>query len=93
MTKYRSRWQEIELVEVERETESCVWINGRKNSKATSYECYHDTAEQAKQHIIAEAQKEVDAAKNALKYKEDKLEKARNAKMPNDKSSEPGAKI
>lgn len=32
MTKYRSRWQEIELVEVERETESCVWINGRKSS-------------------------------------------------------------
>lgn len=83
MTKYRSRWQEIEAVEVERETESCVWINGRKNNKRTDYECYHDTPEHAKAWIISQAQKEVAAAERQLRCAQEKLSKAQNAKLPN----------
>jgi hypothetical protein len=73
-------------VEIERETESCVWINGRKNNKTSSYECYHDTPEQAKQWIINRAQTELDAVKCQLQYAEEKLAKAHNVKMPNEKS-------
>jgi hypothetical protein len=52
-------------------------------NKVTRYECYHDTPEQAKAWIIAEAQKEVESAQRKLDYANKKLEAARNAKLPN----------
>lgn len=59
MKKYRcrieSRWDrdpEIKEVEVERETQSSVWINGRVERKMTEYYYYFDTWEDAYQALL-----------------------------------------
>ena len=80
MKKYRSKLlgQEIDQVEVERETESSVWICGRKHSKVTDYECFHDTFEEAKSKIITRCRMELDRTMRCLKLEEEKLAKAQN---------------
>lgn len=80
MTKYLSRWQEIIPVEVERETTDSIWINGRKCRKITQFECYHDTFDQAKGHIVLVAEKAVSAARRQLAFEEGKLERAKSVK-------------
>lgn len=63
ITKFKTsgiNFSKIDKVEVERETESSVWIGGRRRSKNTDYECYHDTWNDAKCHLIGLAQADVD---------------------------------
>lgn len=62
MIKYKTRKYQvgIEKVQVERETEKCVWIkmpssNIRKTLKRSDYESYFDTFEEAKQFYVDEA--------------------------------------
>ena len=81
MKKYRTRWQEIELVEIEKETESCVWIKGRKSLKRSTFESYHDTEYDAKGFIIGEAEDNLTAAERSVEYCKQKLEKAKAAKV------------
>lgn len=81
MNKYRTRWQEIELVKIEKETESCVWIRGRKSLKRSSYESYHDTEYDAKAFIVGEAEDNLAAAERSVECCKQKLEKAKAAKL------------
>jgi hypothetical protein len=72
--KYRTRglsFPGIDAIEVERETEHCVWINGRKSNKVGSWENYHDTWEQAHAFLLAEAQAALDIARNRLQQAQD----------------------
>jgi len=51
MIMYKTtRSPKIEKIEVEKTTESSVWINGRRRSRKSSYECYFDTKEDAISH-------------------------------------------
>lgn len=68
MTKYVSRFGKIEAVEVERETTGSVWRGGRRRAKATDYECYHDTFDLAKQHIVNKARTAFSRAEEQLEY-------------------------
>ena len=62
MKKYKTKilGYKIEMVEVERETKSTVWCeyewSGKKSirqeRKVTEYECYFDTWQEAKQHLL-----------------------------------------
>jgi len=59
MKKYKcrieSRWNrdpEIEEIEVERETESSVWINGKSQRKQTEYCYYFDSWEDAHESLL-----------------------------------------
>ena len=59
MKKYKARtsfrWNvkpEIEEVEVERETEHNVWINGRRHNKRSEYANYYDSFDLAKNALI-----------------------------------------
>ncbi len=79
-TKYLSRWQEIKKVEIERETEASVWVKGSKRAKSTSWERYHDTYEDARRHVINEAEKEVATARRELETAERKLATAKALK-------------
>lgn len=51
MKKYKAEahWRvKIELVECERETDSCVWMDGRRRNKKGEYENFFDTFDEAK---------------------------------------------
>ena len=77
MIKYvseRSSIPAITAIEVERETESSVWIHGRRNAKRSGYLNYFDTFEQAKDFLLSEAHKIIDAKKAALGNAEAYLE-------------------
>jgi hypothetical protein len=49
---YHDAYAKIEEVEVERESKSSVWINGRRNAKRSDYHNYFDTWLDAKQAIV-----------------------------------------
>jgi hypothetical protein len=57
---------EIKAVEVERETDSSVWINGHRMAKETGWDKYHDYWESAKAHLIVMAVFEVENAERKL---------------------------
>ena len=60
---------EIKRVEVEKETEHSVWINGRRSAKESRYGIYHDTYSEARHWIIKRAEAKA-------KYARENLEKA-----------------
>ena len=61
MVFYKITWDEdIKEVEVERETEKCVWINGYRFSKISEYECFFKTKSAAYQHLIARVDGSID---------------------------------
>lgn len=61
---YRRTWGvKIEQIEVERETEKFVWIDGRRNAKKSEYENYFDSFDDAKKFL--------------MDYADDRLRKAR----------------
>jgi hypothetical protein len=76
MEKYRTGgWGKnlIERVAVEKETESSVWINGRRNAKKTDYHSYFDTWDDAKRHLLTVAEKKVVGIRLNLERANDEL--------------------
>lgn len=49
----------VEPVEIERETEKNVWIGDRRRAKKSSYECYFPTRNEAYQHLIDKAERDI----------------------------------
>lgn len=81
MKKFLARtgsFASITEVEVQRETNGFVYVNGRRNNKLGSCESYHDTKELAKQHLIDLAQKTVDDSQRRLEWAISQLEKVKN---------------
>ena len=69
MLKYMAEhsWRdEIRVVEVEKETESSVWIGGRRRPKIAQSATFHDTWDEAHAHLIAIAEGEVMRHRRAL---------------------------
>jgi len=69
----------ITSVTIDKETASSVWVDGRKKSKRSGYENYHDSFAEAKAFLMAEcddkmrqAQSQYDNAK-AMKSKINEL--------------------
>jgi multidrug efflux pump subunit AcrA (membrane-fusion protein) len=56
----------ITQVEVERETDISVWINGHRNAKRSEWNNYYDTWEEAKAALQAKAQSQVDSLRLQL---------------------------
>jgi hypothetical protein len=53
--KYRTGFMlrnQIDAVEVDRETEKSVWIRGSRSDKITSYYCYFDTWAEAHEYLV-----------------------------------------
>ena len=63
----------ITPVEVERETESSVWVKGRRSKKRTDFENYYDTWEQARDAFIHHAERAISSEKALLARYEDSL--------------------
>jgi hypothetical protein len=63
----------IELVEIEKETEKSIWINGRVHRKTTSYEKYFDTWEEAKDYLMAQTESKISHLSAELEKQKSKL--------------------
>ena len=68
MIKYKTGgWQvKIKEVEVDKETEKCVWIRGRRNSKLSSYESYFDSFSDAKVFLINRKERRISKLQSSL---------------------------
>jgi hypothetical protein len=76
MKKYKTdscQWiisGKIEEVEVERETASSIWINGRRNSKVGDFYMYFDTWDDAHAFLKKRCDEKVAYAKNQVLVQE-----------------------
>lgn len=66
MIKYLTKFKTIERVEVERETDSSVWVNGRRNAKRGEYWNYWNTWDDAKAFLLKEAEDNLISARLRL---------------------------
>lgn len=91
MKKYKTSgsWKAaIEVVECERESDSCVWIRGgfskaeRRNNKRSSYENYFDSFQEAKDFLIAQGESQVKSARGRLEEANSYLGNAKGLKDP-----------
>lgn len=81
--KYKAFMGKIEEWEILRETaKQVVVVNGLgrevRESKNCDWHSYHDTYEEAKQHLVDKAQAEVDSAERMLKLKIKRLEEMKS---------------
>jgi len=81
--KYRTRWDEIEAVEVLRETDKMVFLPGRgrskeeREAKRSDYQNWFDSWDEAKAFLVADAEKAVEAARMNLERAKGKLVRLR----------------
>lgn len=76
MIKYRTgSWgrEPIEAVEVERETDKCVWVGGSRLNKISSYYMFHDSWAEAKNHLLNRAERNLESARRSLQRCQDEL--------------------
>lgn len=80
--KYKTYFEEISKVEIDRETETSVWLKDHKHSvrKINSYESYHNTFKEAKEHLIQIQLKEIARIESSINYYQDKLLKIEKIK-------------
>ena len=72
----------IKEVEVERETNSCIWISGRKVNKVSAWDSYHDTWDDAYAYLLEAAERHVVNARQNLEYHKGKLGNVKGMKKP-----------
>jgi len=71
MKKYKTWYPDtLEIVEAARESETFVWIDGKRRSKRNRYESYFDTFDEAKQHLLKVAEHVVFLARQHLELAE-----------------------
>lgn len=69
ITKYQTTGIcRINTIQVERESAQSVWIGGRKHAKRSEYWSYFGSFEEAKDHLLEQAEGRVNHAKVALEY-------------------------
>jgi 2'-5' RNA ligase len=79
MIKYRTAWNEIEALEVSRETKAQVvrvigsHATERREAKRSEYYNWHDTWEDAHAFLIERAEAEVQALRNQLEQAKGRL--------------------
>lgn len=68
MLKYKTGGfvKPIEPVEIERETDKCVYIRGCRHAKLTDYYAFHDTWDEAKAYLMSKAEDSVFNARRNL---------------------------
>ena len=88
MKKYKTgstNWgveAKIEEVEVDRETESSVWVNGNRLQKSTEYHTYHDTWDAAHSYLLERAKNKVEYARRQLEEHKSRLGNIKGMKKP-----------
>lgn len=83
MVKYKvdHYWRpEVKKVEIEKETESSVWIKGRREAKETQYHAFFDTFQEAKDFLIDVFEKKAQAVRRQLEQANGHLGNAKGLK-------------
>ena len=83
MVKYKVNyyWRpEVEKVEVEKETESSVWIKGRREAKEAQYHAFFDTFQEAKDFLIDVFEKKARSVRRQLEQANGYLGNAKGLK-------------
>jgi hypothetical protein len=65
---------EIEL-EVEKETDSTMWVNGKRMVKKTEMNCYFKTYNEAKTYLILKQKDKITKIETSLKFAQNQLQK------------------
>jgi hypothetical protein len=68
-TKYQAMFGDVKPVEIDKETDSSVWIGGRRRTKDSGWRPLFDTEREAWQHCIAESIGNVEAAEKSVAYR------------------------
>jgi len=63
----------IEAVEIERETDKCIWVNGSRMNKVSSYYKFHESWPEAKEYLLARAERALESARRSLQRAQDEL--------------------
>lgn len=87
-------WYEVWLadirpVRVQRSTEDSVWIEGRRRKRLCETYAYFPTWDQAKSHLVEQAQQKVNYLRRQLEYYNGILGNAKGKKPPDSASTEP----
>lgn len=82
MKWYKTIFKKIEFCEIEKFTESSVWIPTTdmrrqvqlsRRSRITDFECYFPSFGEAKEHLVKVYRQEMDSADKKLKARQDDL--------------------
>ncbi len=68
----------IREVEIEKETDKCVWIQGNRRAKQTTYTCYFDTRKEAWQALYNKQSHMVKIGKERYNKAKSIMEKVNN---------------
>jgi hypothetical protein len=85
MIKYKTKgWGkgQIEMVEVDRETDSSVFIDGYRRAKRSSYDNFFDTWEDAHAYLLKKAENSASYARRNLEIANGELGNIRGLKNP-----------
>lgn len=84
MIKYRTAGlgTSIEEVEIDRETEASVWVDGRLFQKKSRYCQYWDTWQEAHQYLLVKAEKLLQSYRLRLEQAENGFERIKAMKAP-----------
>jgi hypothetical protein len=92
MIKYKAEhyyWgHKINQEEVERETKTSVWVRGARHAKVSQSGSYHDTWQDAHDHIVAGEERAVKGAQAELNRVQAVLRKAKGMRPPEDEGAE-----
>lgn len=77
----KQKWWKVNIlgikpVDVEKCTDKCVWIDGRRSNRSSDWDKYFPTYTEARQHVIDAARKRYVSAEVALQRAKTDLEKA-----------------
>lgn len=71
----RSFDYQIKEIDVEKETNSCVYINGNRANKRGDYRAYFKTMEEAVSYSKAQLESKIERSKRQLQFDEGRLSK------------------
>lgn len=60
----------IRAIEIDKEIDSSVWLEGRVRRKHSEFESFFDTFEQAKEWLLLEAKARVDQSRRKLEHEQ-----------------------
>lgn len=83
MKMYRASFYGItvQAVDVDRISESSVWIKGRRHARITDYDGYHETFEAARDWIAKLHQNKINALQMNISYYQNLLDRAMSLKL------------
>lgn len=88
MKWFKAAFNRIEEVEIERFTDQCVWVKGRRRSRH-GWEGFYPSWKEAHTHLLEEAWKDVRQARLVLQHKEGRLGNIVGMKQPESENDEP----